>query len=99
MSYVVALKHLTGRCEFGTFLDEELRDRLVSGLRYEAIQKRLLSEKKLIFQQAAETAHAMELAAKNAVEFTGRMSSEALQVHNIGATRKKGSMKVQPSKN
>ena len=76
MSYVVALKHLTGRCEFSTFFDEALRDKLVCGLRKEAIQKRLLSEKKLTFQQAVETAHAMELAAKNTAEFTGRMSSE-----------------------
>ena len=40
----------------------------------------------------------MELAAENKAEFTGRMSSEASQVHGIGATRKKGGMKVQPSK-
>ena len=49
MSYVVALKHLTGRCEFSTFFDEALRNKLVCGLRNEAIQKRLLSEKKLTF--------------------------------------------------
>ena len=47
MRYLVVLEHLTGRCEFGTFLDEALRDKLVCGLRNKAIQKRLLSEKNL----------------------------------------------------
>jgi hypothetical protein len=33
--YVITLKHLTATCEFGDFLPQSLRDRLVCGLRNE----------------------------------------------------------------
>ena len=72
-------------------------DKLVCWLRNEAIQKCLLSEKNLTFQEAVETTHTMELVAKNTAEFTGQISSEASQVHGIGITWNKGGMKVQPS--
>ena len=49
-SYVVALKELAATCEFGSFLNEALRDRLVCGLRSEAVQWRLLSEKDLTWK-------------------------------------------------
>lgn len=42
-AYVVELKKLTIYCEFGAFLNEALRDRLVCGLKSENIQKKLLS--------------------------------------------------------
>uniref|UniRef100_A0A8C6VV85 Retrotransposon gag domain-containing protein n=1 Tax=Nothobranchius furzeri TaxID=105023 RepID=A0A8C6VV85_NOTFU len=38
--YVVALKHLSTHCDFGRHLDEALRDRFVSGLKVEAIQRK-----------------------------------------------------------
>lgn len=52
--YVVVLKHLSIHCEFGPHLDEALRDRFVSGLRVEAIQRKLLTEQKLTFAKACE---------------------------------------------
>ncbi len=42
--YLAALRQAALHCNFDAFLDEALRDRLVGGLRTEAIQKRLLSE-------------------------------------------------------
>jgi hypothetical protein len=44
----------------------------VCGLKNEATQRRLLSEKDLTFQKACDTAQAMELAAKDTAEFTGK---------------------------
>ena len=82
-NYVTALKQLTAQCEFGTFLDGALRDKLLCGLRNNAIQKRLLSEMKLTFHQAFQTAQAMELAAQNTAEFTNATSTETQSVHQI----------------
>ena len=78
--YVVALKELTTHCEFGGFLNEALRDRLVCGLYRESTQKRLLTEVDLTFKKACEIAQAMEMADKNASE----LNSEATQgVHAL----------------
>ena len=38
--YIVELKKLTSTCDFGPFLDESLKDRLVCGLMDGAIQKK-----------------------------------------------------------
>lgn len=51
---------------FGAHLDEALQDRFVCGLRSKATQKKLLTEVKLTFKQAVETAQSMEMAAENA---------------------------------
>ncbi|XP_044167171.1 uncharacterized protein K02A2.6-like [Acropora millepora] len=62
--FVVELKRLALRCEFGTFLEEALRDRLVYELKNIHIQKKLLAERELTFKKAFETAQSMELANK-----------------------------------
>uniref|UniRef100_A0AAR2KSV2 Uncharacterized protein n=1 Tax=Pygocentrus nattereri TaxID=42514 RepID=A0AAR2KSV2_PYGNA len=61
-SFADIVKH----CEFGYVLSDTIRDRLVCGLRSEAIQKRLLSESNLTLQKATEFSVSMELAAKEA---------------------------------
>ncbi|XP_062604323.1 uncharacterized protein K02A2.6-like [Saccostrea cucullata] len=69
--YVCELKNLSKYCEFKDFLKEALRDRLVCGLKYEAIQKKLLSEADLTFEKAIRIATAMETAEKDTLSFTG----------------------------
>ncbi|XP_062566348.1 uncharacterized protein K02A2.6-like [Saccostrea cucullata] len=69
--YVCELKNSSKYCEFGDFLKEALRDRLVCGLRSEAIQKKLLSEADLTFEKAKRIATAMETAEKDTLSFTG----------------------------
>ena len=54
--YIAVLKKLGEHCEFGDYLEEAMRDRFVCGLRNEAIQKRLLTEKSLTFRKAVEVA-------------------------------------------
>ena len=41
--YVITLKRLSATCDFGEFLKQALRDRLVCSLRDENIQRRLLT--------------------------------------------------------
>ena len=66
--YMAELRRLADRCEFGAYLQEALRDRLVCGLRSEVIQRRLLTEEKLTLEKAYGTAHGMEEAQRQATE-------------------------------
>ncbi|XP_048578018.1 uncharacterized protein K02A2.6-like [Nematostella vectensis] len=81
------LKKLSTHCEFGTFQDEALRDRFVCGLRQEAIQRKLLTEKTLTFAKALEIAQSMETAESKSSELKGSGSSGSgcvEEVHQLG---------------
>lgn len=80
---MVELKRLSTHGEFGAFLLEALRDRLVCGLRSETTQKKLLSEANLDFDKAVQISHAMETAVKDTLTF---LSLETV-VHNVEATK------------
>ena len=60
--YLAELRRLATRCEFGGFLEQALRDRLVFGLRGEATQKRLLTEKDITLTRVVEVAQSIEAA-------------------------------------
>ncbi|RXN15243.1 Retrovirus-related Pol poly from transposon opus [Labeo rohita] len=67
--YIMALRQLSVSCEFGQYLSDALRDRFVSGLNaVESMQRKLLSQKDLTFNQACETVSSMELASSNTLE-------------------------------
>ena len=66
------LRRLTTHCEFGDYLDEALRDRLVCGLHIKANQRKLLSEAKLTLKRALELAQGMEAAERTAKSLKGR---------------------------
>ena len=57
-----ALRKLAIHCNFAANLEDSLRDRFVCGLRHDAMQRRLLSEKELTYKKAMEIAQAMEAA-------------------------------------
>ncbi len=78
--YVAELRRLSTHCKFGTYLNDALRDRLVCGLRNEAIQKRLLEVKELTFKDALDQAQAMEAMDRNAKSLH---ATETQAVHNI----------------
>ncbi len=63
------------KCDFGDFLEQALRDRLVCGLKNDAIQKRLLQEKNLTNARAIEIAQGMEAAEKRTKEMKGTSAS------------------------
>ena len=52
LEYVAELRRLATHCEFGAFLQDALRDRLVCVLRSIAAQKNLLSEENLSLEKA-----------------------------------------------
>ena len=76
-TYLAELKKLSLNCEFGTNLNDALRDRLVCGLHNELIQKRLLSEPDLSLAKGSEIAFAMEAAAKDTLELQGNINKES----------------------
>ena len=73
--YVAELRRLATDCEFGDYLGEALRDRLVCGMRSCSVQKRLLSEADLTFKRALEIAQAMEAAESNVKSLKGTEES------------------------
>ena len=79
-AYTAELKRLSERCQFGTNLNDSLRDRLVYGMRNELIQKRLLSEADLSFAKATEIALAVETAAKDTLELRGKKKFEVYKI-------------------
>lgn len=62
--FITEIKHLARKCDFGSFLKDAMRDRLVAGIRSEDIQRALFTEENLSFESACKIALARELAAK-----------------------------------
>ena len=75
-TFIARLRQLAGDCQFGTFLEEMIRDRLICGVKADRIQSRLLSEPDLSLKKAAEMAVAMETAGRNLQELSGAEAAE-----------------------
>ena len=58
--YVAALRDLALHCNYGNQLSEMLRDRLVCGINHKGIQRKLLSQKDLTFEDAYKLAQTIE---------------------------------------
>ncbi|KAH7949570.1 hypothetical protein HPB49_012319 [Dermacentor silvarum] len=71
-NFIVELKHLARKCNYGDFLQDALRDRLVAGVRNEEIQRALFAEEKLTFESACKIALDREMAAREAALMKGR---------------------------
>ena len=103
--FTVRLKHLASTCSFGAFLDEALRDRLVSGLhsKMSRTQRQLLAVRELTFQKAREKCIADELATKANTEHMGAAAAATTDVHNVstanGSNRYKKGSKSRPKGN
>jgi len=67
-TFVAELRAIAAWCNFGETLEAMLRDRIVCGINDSTIQKRLLAESKLTYQQALDLARGLETAAKNVKE-------------------------------
>ncbi|XP_050359282.1 uncharacterized protein LOC126779404 [Nymphalis io] len=73
MDYLHNLKHLATTCNFGSTLEENLRDQFVSGLVNEVMRSRIFAERNIKFKEAVELALALEAAEKHA-EVSGATS-------------------------
>ena len=81
--YVAELRRLSTNCKFDGYLEEELCDQLVCGVRVEGIRKKLMSEDDLTFTKALKLAQSYESADKNAQQLKG--ADPAAPVQKIGA--------------
>jgi hypothetical protein len=98
--FCVRLKNLAATCAFGGFLQEALRDRLVSGLHAKMAntQRRLLSERDLTWHQARERCVADELAGRANKEHMGE--TPAVATNRVGGKPKnKGPQRSRGSNN
>ena len=64
-AFIAEVRALAEFCNFGDTLEAMLRDRIVCGINDDSIQRRLLSESKLDYAKAVETALNMETAAQS----------------------------------
>ncbi|GBO38636.1 hypothetical protein AVEN_122174-1 [Araneus ventricosus] len=83
-TFIVKIKELASKCNFGAFLNDALRDKLVCGLQSEQIQNKLLSEKDIDFAKASEMALAMETASRE----TKSLEGDSLNVFKIHSSDK-----------
>ena len=77
------LRRLSKHCDFKEYLSEALRDRLVCGLRSEAIQRRLLSQKDLTLESAYDIALSEETASQRASELQVSVKTAASPDVNV----------------
>ena len=87
--YTAALRQLADTCEFETFLEQALRDRLVCGLYAENIQRKLLTEANLTLGRAYEIAQGMEAAQRQASEFHASRGQDIKYLQVPGANPKR----------
>eukprot|EP00731_Ephydatia_muelleri_P020855 Em0013g582a len=79
--YVACLQKMTEHCSFGPSLADTLRDRLVTGMRNEMVQRRLLTEVNLTLARAIEIAETAEKAEKDAAEIHPNAKNQ--EVHRV----------------
>ena len=81
--YVAELRRLSTNCDFGNYLEEALRDRLVCGLRSEVTQKQLLTEADLTFTRAVDVAKSVEAADKKSQQLTTSKKADSAEVNKL----------------
>ena len=87
-TFVAELRRLSGHCNFGTALNDMLRDRLVCSISDQRIQRRLLAEPDLTFDKALELAQVAEAADSNTCKLDQGMKTTP--VHNLTTSSRQG---------
>lgn len=84
--FVVAIKHLAASCEFGSFLKDALRDKLVAGLANDNIREKLLCEEKS-FEESFSLALRLEQAEQKTSIFMSGAGSNSVDVAKLHVTK------------
>lgn len=84
MQFVTNLKKMTEYYEFGTSLDDCLRDQMIWGVKDNNIKKRLLSENKLTFKKCVELSVALESANRDVI----KLDSEKVNYQGISTKKR-----------
>ena len=79
-SYIAELCRLARKCEFKDYLNTALRDQLVCGLYYAAVQQKILVEAKLSLDRAIQIAQACESAREETQTLRGQTPQSARQM-------------------
>ncbi|KAM7288053.1 uncharacterized protein ISCGN_031742 [Ixodes scapularis] len=88
--YVAELKRMTQTCNFGSNLEETLRDRFVSGLSRVDIQRVLFAEdESLTFKKAVEKALTIERATMNVQACHNKADNDQLELQKLTAVKPK----------
>lgn len=98
-AYMSELRALANKCNFGTTLDDMLRDRLVCGINDNQIQRKLLSEGKLTLKRAVELATGAEVASNHVKEIanaTGGLEQSVNKVFQTSKPHEKGRERHRP---
>ncbi|XP_064461569.1 uncharacterized protein K02A2.6-like [Ornithodoros turicata] len=85
--FAVALKRLAHTCEFGSFLDESLRDRFVAGCRRHDIQQSLMELDGMSKFDVYKVALAKELAGQQSKVLQHSSASTTEDVHRLRSSR------------
>ena len=85
--YLAQLRQLANMCQFGTFLDEALCDRLVCRIRDPGMQHRLLAEADMTLKKAFQLIQGMKAAVKNADETQQENSTQQAAATNVEILR------------
>lgn len=84
-NFVLAVKLLAENCNFKTFKDEAVRDKLILGLRDKVLQQKLLMEEDIALDTVEKTIISTELAGKRAKDIIENSDSEVLSIkHRLG---------------
>ncbi len=86
--YVAALRSIANFCNYGTSLNDMLRDRLVCGVRNDRIQQKLLTEKTLSLEKALTIAQSFETASKNVKDMKEMQVAQPNSNENSNAVNK-----------
>lgn len=84
--FITDLKRLSINCQFDN-LEDRLRDRIVDGVKHEAILKKLLSEPDLTFKKASSIALTMEAATKDAMELRSSQTSSVNKINSNSSNK------------
>ena len=76
--FVAELRRLSEHCKFGTTLNDMIRDRLVCGIKDDALQKRLLAEPELTYEKALKLARCHETATQNVQDLKSEQPSQSV---------------------
>ncbi|KAK9738135.1 hypothetical protein QE152_g10127 [Popillia japonica] len=78
--FIIGLKQLSKDCQYGTFLDDTLRDNFVKVLEDEQIQGKLLLKEDLKFSRACEIVQHMELTQRENCRYHQEESKKAVTI-------------------
>ena len=96
--YVVRLRKLAATCEYGTLVDEMIRDRIVCGIYDDDVRKALLQESKLTLPLCINIVQSAEVTASRMRKMSLNSASHSDTSVNAVSVRSKRSPKGQPHK-